>query len=776
MRKQICSLSILLFIVFMSVNGYAYTPPIGIPDPGWGIDEVKPTRPSLWTSDIAGYYYVSYTTGTDTGRIYGNPTAPRKTIPNPIKKGSYIEISGTYNYVVGSYVAMYGATDTTAPNGNTWSAGTDGPAWIVGKDANAQIVGTTNKIYIKGTYIYVDGLTVTDKTFQIGSITAGTPLTHHIMVRNCTVTGSLSATKQGFSFLGNTTAPNHDCIIYNNIVHDMGDITSQTDTGACGIMLGNYLYNVWVLNNTVYNIAGAGIHMAGQSGIDPTLQHHLYAGFNHVYNNMETGIGTKTSTDVIISQNHIHNGIDGPWSPAKALAAQYSHNRTWFLYNIVHAERYGIFLPSVNTTDDTKTYVIGNLIYDTGPQYRCTYEGCATAVYGGTSAYDEAAITSWGPSHLYIINNTLYDNSSGIHIAQTGVEKVIENNIVSGISQAAGQQIWVYSGTSNTIVRNNDLYQSSGTWRIKWGTAEYKSLLSFQNATGKGESCRTSDPLFLNAANYADLSIQYGSPAIDTALASSNLTDDVYAVFYANYGINIKKDLLGVARPQGYGWDMGAYEYNEGGNTMPPPVDPPPAPLSPVAPGNLTATGTSTSQINLKWTDNATNEEGFKVERCVDSACSNFALVATLTTNTTSYTNTGLAGNTTYYYRVRAYNASGNSAYSNIAGGRTLSSATTPAATLPAAPAYLKSSAISTSQVYLSWSDKSSNETGFKIERCTGNGCTNFAQIKAVGSNVKSYWNTGLSPNVTYTYRVRSYNTAGNSSYSNVSSAKTVSK
>jgi hypothetical protein len=96
------------------------------------------------------------------------------------------------------------------------------------------------------------------------------------------------------------------------------------------------------------------------------------------------------------------------------------------------------------------------------------------------------------------------------------------------------------------------------------------------------------------------------------------------------------------------------------------------APALPNAPTNLTATAVSKSQINLSWTDNATNEDGFKIERCKGSTCTNYTQIATVGANVTSYSNTGLARRTTYCYRVRAYNASGNSGYSNVASATTL--------------------------------------------------------------------------------------------------------
>jgi hypothetical protein len=78
----------------------------------------------------------------------------------------------------------------------------------------------------------------------------------------------------------------------------------------------------------------------------------------------------------------------------------------------------------------------------------------------------------------------------------------------------------------------------------------------------------------------------------------------------------------------------------------------------------------STSQINLAWTDNASDETGFKIERKTGAA-GTYAEIATVGANVTSYSSTGLVVNTTYFYRVRAFNTGGNSAYSNEANATT---------------------------------------------------------------------------------------------------------
>jgi len=179
------------------------------------------------------------------------------------------------------------------------------------------------------------------------------------------------------------------------------------------------------------------------------------------------------------------------------------------------------------------------------------------------------------------------------------------------------------------------------------------------------------------------------------------------------------------------------------------------ATTAPSAPTALTATAISPSQIDLAWS-NVNGETGYKIER--KTLTTNYSLLATVGSDVTLYSDTVLAPGTTFYYRVKAYNAGGNSGYSPEA------SATTPEGP-PGTPASLIASGISTITINLSWTDVG-GEIGYKIERSFGAPGA-YVQIATVGANVTLYSDTTVTPSNTYYYRVRAYNTFGDSPYSN---------
>ena len=189
----------------------------------------------------------------------------------------------------------------------------------------------------------------------------------------------------------------------------------------------------------------------------------------------------------------------------------------------------------------------------------------------------------------------------------------------------------------------------------------------------------------------------------------------------------------------------------------------------PSAPGALVVTSVSGSQINLSWTA-ATDDVGvtlYHLERCASAGCTTFAQVAT--SATTSFSDAGLVGATSYSYRVRATDAANNPGpYSNAI------SATTPDTEPPTAPGLPVLAVLSTVQINLAWPAATDDVgvTGYLVERCDGAGCTTFTQVATPLTT--SFNDTRLSPATSYSYRVRATDAAHNlSPYSTTVTAAT---
>ncbi|MDN5216835.1 fibronectin type III domain-containing protein [Fulvivirgaceae bacterium BMA12] len=184
----------------------------------------------------------------------------------------------------------------------------------------------------------------------------------------------------------------------------------------------------------------------------------------------------------------------------------------------------------------------------------------------------------------------------------------------------------------------------------------------------------------------------------------------------------------------------------------------------PAAPTDLEAVTFTATSADLKWRDNSSNETGFRLER-KDADSLNFKLIKDLPTQSTTFSDAQLNPGITYQYRIMAYNAVGESGYSNTLKITTLSVA-------PNKPLELKLKVISSSQIDLSWIDDAHNENGFKLER--GVGSNPFEALVDLPKDSTAYQDKGLSPNTLYHYRILAYNNVGNSEYSNIASDTTI--
>ena len=162
----------------------------------------------------------------------------------------------------------------------------------------------------------------------------------------------------------------------------------------------------------------------------------------------------------------------------------------------------------------------------------------------------------------------------------------------------------------------------------------------------------------------------------------------------------------------------------------------------------------------LSWTDNSFSEDSFSIERSVGNNSSYQALV-TLPKNTTQYVDSTIRVNTTYFYRIKTKNQAGETTSTEKNG--------TINYTPPIAPTLdsliFSRDTLSNKMATVKWSDLSSNETGFVLERSV-NGTTNFVVTATISANTTQYVDT-VKYDTLYVYRVKAIDFGESSAYSN---------
>jgi len=179
---------------------------------------------------------------------------------------------------------------------------------------------------------------------------------------------------------------------------------------------------------------------------------------------------------------------------------------------------------------------------------------------------------------------------------------------------------------------------------------------------------------------------------------------------------------------------------------------------APSVPKNLSAYPVSPNQINLSWTASSDNVAiaGYKIFRDGSQIG---------TTSSLYFYDTGLTSSTTYNYKIKSYDTSNNES-----GFSSSVSATTPTTDIiaPTIPTNLLATPISTTRIDLNWTVSTDNlaVAGYKI----------FKNEKLIGTSKSNFFsNIGLNASTTYTYKIKSYDFAGNiSDFSSSTSATTL--
>lgn len=169
--------------------------------------------------------------------------------------------------------------------------------------------------------------------------------------------------------------------------------------------------------------------------------------------------------------------------------------------------------------------------------------------------------------------------------------------------------------------------------------------------------------------------------------------------------------------------------------------------------------------FSANW-NSSTGATGYYLDVATDIAFTSFVVGFNNkdVLNVTTYSVTGLTAGNVYYYRVRAYNASGASK----------NSSTITVMTIPPAPVELAASSVTNNSFNANW-NSSTGATGYYLDVATDNGFLGSVagyDGKNIG-DVTTYSVTGLSANTEYFYRVRAFNTGGTSENSGTISTTT---
>lgn len=301
-------------------------------------------------------------------------------------------------------------------------------------------------------------------------------------------------------------------------------------------------YGVWVEgdHDTVQNCM---IHdngtpgAVGDNGLECHKTDYVNVLHNEVYNSGWDGISIGTSTNGTVEYNNVHdnpdhNGINIMPSNADP-QVPYQNNNVRF--NRSCRNNTGIYMRWQQNNE-----ISNNFLYDNN------HNGIEITYYTGAGG-------STYRSNTKIYNNTIANNGSyGIRDV-SGTYLIIKNNIIASNGKDA---INILGNVTTGHVIDYNLYNISDT--LKWGSKECSSLSVWQSVSGQDSHSIQSNPGFDNL-NVNSCAITANSKAVDSG---TNL---------ASEGIN--QDINGTFRPQGNGFDIGAFEYSSGQVYLNPPTN-----------------------------------------------------------------------------------------------------------------------------------------------------------------------------------------------------------
>jgi len=278
--------------------------------------------------------------------------------------------------------------------------------------------------------------------------------------------------------------------------------------------------------------------------------------------------------DNYVYNNTIHDGREASTDGIALLnTGNYIYDNTF--YNL--ARGISISYTNYDYYMSKPSEIYRNTIYDCSEAgISINYTGDdATASYPDADAYNKIYSNLLYNNGNYNINvntyadgnlfygNTIYDSGTegGIYLSPSCDSNIVKNNAIHVVG--SGSDFTLYFANANNTEDYNQLYKTQSAYTISWNGTPYDNITTYRSASSQGANSAWGDPLFVSPTT--DFSLQEGSPARDKGVT---------------LGSPYNVDYLGVSRPQGVAYDIGAYEYYAGGGPDPDPVPPAEGPFA----------------------------------------------------------------------------------------------------------------------------------------------------------------------------------------------------
>lgn len=506
-------------ILVFAVGVYSYTPPLGIPEPPFGIDE---TVGSVYGDGYCTHYVDNTHPLADNANGNGTPTAP---LMDPFRGANSVTLPA------GSVMEIHGGP-------YRW----DGWKQILAEGTAAQPVivrgiDPVNRVRIEsgdGSHdwrIQGSHLILENIDFVAGAFLRLYEMPDHVAFRNVEIHAEGITVDIGAGVSGGGT----DIVVYNSHIHDLW---RGADVDCHGIVPGPGSLRYWILENHIHGNSGDGIQACHQCSPPPR---YVYIGGNVIHDDRENAVDLKYADDVVISRNTCYGYENASTSDGVAIVigSDGAPMRPWVVGNTIYQSARGVRIEEVG-----EAWIVGNVIH---------------------SIADGAIMLEKQGTNLHIVSNTVCDADVFIdQYWQTAFGLDVQNNVLANMR---GQQYACHMNIeSNTVYaaatfRNNLFYQSGGEVILNLGDGGNQADFDHFSSTADfgalpfGTGNLLQDPLFTSATTF-DFSLQNSSPAIDKGAVHG-----LFGVFDSLHGESIRFDMFGVARPQELGWDIGAYEH-----------------------------------------------------------------------------------------------------------------------------------------------------------------------------------------------------------------------